>query len=51
GPVVDDGFGVGYVIKESALHFAVSSKHRQTQRFLATIERYLGEVHDLLEQK
>ncbi|KAI7902149.1 acyltransferase ChoActase/COT/CPT [Cokeromyces recurvatus] len=48
GPVVSDGFGIGYIIKEDAITFVASSKHRQTQRFLDTLEAYLVNVQNLL---
>jgi hypothetical protein len=31
GPVVEDGFGIGYIIKDDSVSFAVTSHHRQTQ--------------------
>ncbi|CAG8617594.1 1266_t:CDS:2, partial [Acaulospora morrowiae] len=78
GPVVSDGFGIGYIIKDDAIAgiesktwvpyydafftsysmrlildkmdnlFCASSKHRQTRRFLQTLENYLNDVHLLL---
>lgn len=48
GPVVDDGFGIGYIIKENALSFVASSKHRQTRRFLDCLRSYLLEMARLL---
>ena len=32
GPVVPDGFGIGYIIRDSGLQYTVTSKHRQTER-------------------
>mmetsp|Transcript_38663 Transcript_38663/g.93477 ORF Transcript_38663/g.93477 Transcript_38663/m.93477 type:complete len:811 (-) Transcript_38663:205-2637(-) len=33
GPVVPDGFGVGYIIKDRSIYYSISSKHRQTARY------------------
>jgi len=49
GSVVPDGFGVGYIIKDNSLHYSVSSKNRQTGRFVSVLACYLDEVHDILE--
>ncbi|GAA5817771.1 hypothetical protein MFLAVUS_011324 [Mucor flavus] len=48
GPTVSDGFGIGYIIKEDGIAFVASSKHRQTQRFLNTLETYLTDIQVLL---
>ncbi|KAI9310142.1 acyltransferase ChoActase/COT/CPT [Dichotomocladium elegans] len=48
GPVVSDGFGIGYIIKEDGIAFVASSKHRQTERFLATLETYLFDIQAML---
>jgi carnitine O-acetyltransferase len=50
GPVVPDGFGVGYIIKDNGLSFSVSSKHRQTQRYVRALRTTLIEVEDLLQK-
>lgn len=49
GPVVPDGFGVGYIIKDYGLSFSVSSKHRQTQRFVRSLNNALKEMQALLQ--
>lgn len=49
GPVVSDGYGIGYIIKEYVLHFAICSKHRQTTRYALTLEGVLREIANLLE--
>lgn len=41
GPVVQDGFGIGYIIRDHKLTICASSKHLQTKRFLSGIEQYL----------
>lgn len=46
GPVSENGFGIGYIIKDNRISFCVSSKHRQTSRFTDT----LGSVLTLMEQ-
>lgn len=48
GPVVSDGFGVGYIIKDHQLSYSVSSKHRQTQRFVRSLGTALKEMQDVL---
>lgn len=49
GPVVPDGFGVGYIIKDSRIQYSISSKHRQTKRFAHAIHQTLNEIRDFLE--
>lgn len=44
GPVVQDGFGFGYIIQDNKVTVCASSKHLQTRRFLNVLERYLYEV-------
>jgi carnitine O-acetyltransferase len=52
GPVVPDGLGIGYIIKENQLHYSISSKHRQTRRYAYTLESVLNEMSQLfLDQK
>ena len=41
GPVVREGYGIGYIIKADSLNFCVTSKHRQTKRFVDTLRRTL----------
>ncbi|KAK4228011.1 putative mitochondrial carnitine O-acetyltransferase [Podospora fimiseda] len=48
GPVSGDGFGIGYIIKDETISICVSSKHRQTRRFVDTLESYLLEVRRIL---
>ncbi|GAA6035441.1 hypothetical protein JCM8097_000256 [Rhodosporidiobolus ruineniae] len=50
GPVVSDGLGIGYIIKDDSIAFCVSSKHRQTGRFLDTLRAYLIDVFRMLKQ-
>jgi carnitine O-acetyltransferase len=44
GPVSANGFGIGYIIKDDSISICASSKHRQTERFLVTLESYLTEI-------
>ncbi|KIH91480.1 carnitine O-acetyltransferase [Sporothrix brasiliensis 5110] len=48
GPVSADGFGIGYIIKDDGISICVSSKHRQTKRFIDTLESYLLEIRRVL---
>ncbi|KAJ6262187.1 hypothetical protein Dda_2992 [Drechslerella dactyloides] len=50
GPVSADGFGIGYIIKEDSISVCVSSKHRQTKRYVDTLHSYLQDVRYLLKQ-
>ena len=49
GPVVSDGFGVGYIIKDYGISYSVSSKHRQTSRYVRTLETVLQELQSVLK--
>ncbi|KAG0682833.1 hypothetical protein C6P42_002348 [Pichia californica] len=46
GPVSENGFGLGYIIKEHRVSICASSKHRQTSRFTSSLETTL----DLMEK-
>mmetsp|Transcript_9880 Transcript_9880/g.14727 ORF Transcript_9880/g.14727 Transcript_9880/m.14727 type:complete len:755 (-) Transcript_9880:757-3021(-) len=48
GPVCPDGFGIGYIIKDSGLQYSISSKHRQTQRYALSLNETLLEMEELL---
>lgn len=48
GPVVQDGFGIGYIIKDNSLHYSISSKHRQTCRFANMLHSTLIEISKML---
>lgn len=48
GPVVPDGFGIGYIIKENGISYSVSSKHRQTRRYVGSLRKSLQDMEDLL---
>ena len=49
GPVVNDGFGIGYIIKTDGLSYTVSSKHRQNRRYVLSLRKCLKEMEDLLQ--
>ena len=49
GPVVPDGFGIGYIIKDKSLHYAICSKHRQTTRYAMTLEAVLKEMAHVIQ--
>ncbi|PHH87509.1 hypothetical protein CDD83_8756 [Cordyceps sp. RAO-2017] len=48
GPTSGDGFGIGYIIKDESISICVSSKHRQTKRFVDTLESYMLEIRRIL---
>merc|ERR1711991_294313 len=50
GPVCEYGFGIGYIIKDDGLQFCISSHHRQTSRFVKTLESFLLEVKSILKE-
>lgn len=49
GPVVPDGFGIGYIIKDNGFSFNVCSKQRQTKRYVDSLRTCLKEIQDMLE--
>lgn len=51
GPVVSDGYGIGYIIKDSKLQYSISSKNRQTKRFAHAIRYTLKEIGDILKKQ
>lgn len=50
GPTSADGFGLGYIIKDDSISICASSKHRQTKRFMDTLQNYFIEIRHLLRQ-
>ncbi|KAI1471393.1 choline/Carnitine O-acyltransferase [Daldinia caldariorum] len=48
GPTSGGGFGIGYIIKDEGINICVASKHRQTKRFVDTLESYLLEIRRIL---
>lgn len=51
GPVVPDGYGIGYIIKDHSLSFSVSSKRRQTRRYTFALNAVLKDMARLLRRK
>eukprot|EP01120_Amphizonella_sp_Union-15-10_P006738 TRINITY_DN2206_c0_g1_i1.p1 TRINITY_DN2206_c0_g1~~TRINITY_DN2206_c0_g1_i1.p1 ORF type:complete len:465 (+),score=48.62 TRINITY_DN2206_c0_g1_i1:492-1886(+) len=51
GPVVDDGFGIGYIIKDSCMHFNITSFHKQAHAFSNALNLSLLEIGSLLEDQ
>jgi Choline/Carnitine o-acyltransferase len=49
GPVVPNGFGIGYIIKDHGIQYSVSSKHRQTARFVLTLQNTLRQMGKILK--
>ncbi|CCE92031.1 carnitine O-acetyltransferase YAT1 TDEL_0D04470 [Torulaspora delbrueckii] len=50
GPVTANGFGIGYIIRDNSVSVVVSSRHRQTHRFLSLIEKSFLEVDHIFER-
>lgn len=50
GPVSANGFGLGYIIKDESILICASSKHRQTERFLVTLESYFNEIYRIFKE-
>lgn len=51
GPVTANGFGIGYIIRDNSVSVVVSSRHRQTHRFLSLIEKSFLEVDHIFERQ
>lgn len=51
GPVTANGFGIGYIIRDNSISVVVSSRHRQTYRFLSLIEKSFLEVDHIFERQ
>eukprot|EP00924_Labyrinthula_sp_SR-Ha-C_P000044 snap_masked-scaffold_60-processed-gene-0.28-mRNA-1 protein AED:0.01 eAED:0.01 QI:87/1/1/1/1/1/3/71/656 len=48
GPVCQEGFGIGYIIKEDSINFTISTVSRNAKRYSAHLFQYLEQVHDML---
>ena len=48
GAVVDDGFGIPYMIQDDALHFTVTSRQLNASQFIHFLEESLVEMKSLL---
>lgn len=51
GPTASNGFGIAYIIKANSITVCVSSKHRQTQRFMDTLKNYFEEIEHIYTQE
>lgn len=50
GPVTANGFGIGYIVRDNSVSVVVSSRHRQTHRFLSLINKSFMEVDHIFER-
>lgn len=50
-PALDQGFGIGYVIHKDKVVVTVSSKYRQTERFLSTFKSVMSDIKHTLRCK
>lgn len=51
GPVCSNGFGIGYIIRNDTLSVVVSSRHRQTARFVELMQRFLLEINRIVRNE
>lgn len=49
-PAIDQGFGIGYIIHKDKVVVTVSSKFRQTERFLSTFRSVVKEMKNIVRQ-
>lgn len=49
-PAIDQGFGIGYIIHNEKVIITVSSKFRQTDRFMDTFKRVVNDLKSMLKQ-
>lgn len=50
-PAVDQGFGIGYIIHKDKIQITISSKHRQTTRFLDTFTAIVSDIKNIVRSK
>jgi len=50
GPVCDDGFGLGYIVKDKSIHVNITSFLNQARKYGETLSESLNEIKQLLEQ-
>ncbi|MBV6621795.1 MAG: choline/carnitine O-acyltransferase [Rivularia sp. (in: Bacteria)] len=48
GQVVDDGYGIGYIIKPDSITLSVTSKYQQTQKYIELLEQTFSELAELM---
>jgi len=51
GPVVEDGFGIGYIIKDTCMHFCITNFNKQAHAFANALNLSLLELGALLEDQ
>jgi len=50
GPVVPDGFGIGYILKDKCMHFHITNYDKErTKKFGMLLERSLMEMGELIK--
>lgn len=50
-PAIEQGFGIGYIIHKDKIQITVSSKHRQTTRFMDTFTAIVNDVKSVVRNK
>lgn len=50
-PALDQGFGIGYIIHKDKVVVTVSSKYRQTERFLSTFKSVISNIKHIVREK
>lgn len=50
-PATDTGFGIGYIIHKDKVLVTVSSKFRQTSRFMDTFHRVINDIMSTIKQE
>lgn len=50
-PAIDQGFGIGYIIHRDKVVVTMSSKYRQTERFLSTFKSVMSEIKHIVREK
>ncbi|AFY53303.1 Choline/Carnitine o-acyltransferase [Rivularia sp. PCC 7116] len=50
GQVVDNGYGIGYIIKPDSITVSVTSKYQQTQEYLDCLKQSFSELGELMSK-
>lgn len=50
-PALDQGFGIGYIIHKDMVVVTVSSKYRQSERFLQTFKSVIKSIKDMVKER
>lgn len=50
-PAIDQGFGIGYIIHKDMVVVTVSSKYRQTERFLQTFKSVVKSIKCIVKER